>query len=46
MNPILTRIIVTMLPLIASGVHAVGPNANRVATVINTRGCVAFWDFV
>ena len=26
--------------------HADGTNANRVAAVMNTPGCVAFWDFV
>ena len=26
--------------------HADGTNANRVAAVMNTSGCVAFWDFV
>jgi hypothetical protein len=46
MNSMLTRIIVTVLPLVAFGPDAADPNANRVAVVTQTPGCVAFWDFV
>jgi hypothetical protein len=46
MNSELTRIIATVLSLVAVGVHAAGPNADRVAAVTQTPGCVAFWDFV
>ena len=41
MNPMLTRIIVTVLPLVAFGAHAADTNANRVAAVTQTPGCVA-----
>ena len=46
MNPMLTRLIVTVLPLVAFGAHAADTNANRVVAVTQTPGCVAFWDFV
>ncbi len=29
-----------------SATHAADPNVNRVALVMNTPGCMAFWDFV
>ena len=46
MNPIRTRILLKLLPLVTFGVHADDINANRVAAVTQTPGCVAFWDFV
>jgi hypothetical protein len=46
MNSGITRIIATVLPLVVVGVHAADLNADRVAAVTQTPGCVAFWDFV
>jgi hypothetical protein len=38
--------LVLIFTLAISSTKAADPNVDRVATVINTPGCVAFWDFV
>ncbi len=46
-HPIVNRTLMGMiLPLIISAAHGADSAADRVATVVNTLGCVAFWDFV